>query len=102
VRKLVALKAAVQVESNAGLSAARTDSDYQEAGAEVLEDRQALLESADVLVAVNRPTADDFKRLKRGAVVIGFLRPLDEPVELEPALRQGVTTFAVELIPRIT
>lgn len=102
VRKLVALKALVYVESNAGLAAARTDSDYQEAGAEVLKDRQALLESADVLVAVNRPAAEDFKRLKRGAVVVGFLRPLDEPAELEPALQQGLTTFAVELIPRIT
>jgi NAD(P) transhydrogenase subunit alpha len=102
VRKLVALKAAVKVESNAGLAAASTDSHYQEAGAEILENRETLLESADILVVVNRPVADDLKRLKRGAVVIGFLRPLDEPAALETALQQGLTTFAVELIPRIT
>jgi NAD(P) transhydrogenase subunit alpha len=40
--------------------------------------------------------------LKNGAVVIGFLRPLDEPAALLPALDRGVTTFSVELIPRIT
>jgi NAD(P) transhydrogenase subunit alpha len=34
--------------------------------------------------------------------VIGFLRPLDEPAALIPALDRGVTTFSVELIPRIT
>ncbi len=102
VRKLAALNATVKVESAAGLGAARTDSDYREAGAEVSEDRASLLSAADVLVAVNRPTESDFQRLKRGAAVIGFLRPLDEPEALAPTLQQGLTTFAVELIPRIT
>ena len=102
IKKLVALGASVQVESGAGLSAARTDDDYREAGAEVSRDRDALLNNADVLAAVNRPPENDFARMKRGAVVIGFLRPLDEPSALLPAVDRGVTTFSVELIPRIT
>jgi len=102
VRKLVALKATVLVESDAGLKAASADSNYLEAGAQVSADRAALLEQVDVLVVVNRPAAEDFAALKSGAVVIGFLRPLDEPAALEPALTQGLTTFAMELIPRIT
>jgi NAD(P) transhydrogenase subunit alpha len=102
VKKLVDLKCTIQVERGAGLAAARTDDDYREAGAEVSADREALLAGADVLAAVNRPRAEDFARLKHGAVVIGFLRPLDEPAALLPALDRGVTTFSVELIPRIT
>ena len=102
IKKLVALKATVQIESGAGLGAARSDDDFLEAGAEISTDRDALLESADVLAAVNRPKEEDFNRLKKGAVVIGFLRPLDEPKALQPALTRGLTTFAVELIPRIT
>jgi NAD(P) transhydrogenase subunit alpha len=102
VKKLVDLKCTIQLESGAGLTAARTDDDYREAGAEVSADRDALLAGADVLAAVNRPSAEDFARLKKGAVVIGFLRPLDEPTALLPALDPGVTTFSVELIPRIT
>jgi NAD(P) transhydrogenase subunit alpha len=102
VKKLVDLKCTIQIERNAGLAAARTDDDYREAGAEVSADRDALLAGADVLAAVNRPSAEDFARLKNGAVVIGFLRPLDEPDALLPALDRGVTTFSVELIPRIT
>ena len=102
VKKLIALKAAVHVERDAGLNAARTDADYQEAGAEVSSDREALLNNAVVLAVVNRPPAEDFARLKRGAVVIGFLRPLDEPGALVPAIERGITTFSVELIPRIT
>src|ERR1044072_2356013 len=102
VKKLTALNCAVQIESGAGLAAARTDDDYRAAGAEISSDRDALLSNASVLAAVNRPPAQDFARLKSGAVVIGFLRPLDEPRALVPALDHGITTFSVELIPRIT
>jgi len=102
VKKLIGLKATVQVESGAGLGAARTDEEYREAGAEVSADRTALLASADVLPVVNRPSADDFGLLRPAAVVIGFLRPLDEPAALKPALSNSLTTFSVELIPRIT
>ena len=49
VRKIVALNAIVKVESGAGLSAARTDNDYLEAGAEVSPDRKSLLASARLL-----------------------------------------------------
>lgn len=102
VKKLIALKAAVAVESDAGLNSGASDADYEAAGASVSKDRAALLGSADVLVAVNRPPAEDVAKLKKGAVVVGFIRPLDEPQLLTPMLTQGVTAFSVELIPRTT
>ena len=102
VAKLVGLKANVLIESKAGLGAARTDDDYKQAGAEIGTSREQLLESANILVCINRPAADDFQKLKAGAIVLGFLRPLDEPRTLEPAISKNLTTFAVELIPRIT
>jgi NAD(P) transhydrogenase subunit alpha len=102
VQKLVAQKVSVSIESGAGLGAARTDDDYRAAGATVVADRKALLAQADILVTVNRPPHEDFNRLHMGAVVLGFLRPLDEPAELTPALEDGLTTFAMELVPRIT
>src|SRR5437763_7950406 len=102
VEKLVASKASFSIESGAGLGAARTDDDFAAVGASVVKDRKALLESADVLVVVNRPAAEDFGILKKGAVVLGFLRPLNEPTKLVPALENGLTTFSMELVPRIT
>src|SRR5262249_16010513 len=92
----------VLVESDAGLSSARTNQDYVNAGASVSSDRAAVIAEADVVACVNRPSPADFHTLKQGAVVIGFLRPLDEPAAIEPAATRRVTTFAVELIPRIT
>jgi NAD(P) transhydrogenase subunit alpha len=102
VKKLFGSGATVSVESLAGLAAARSDADYAGAGAEISTDRNAMLTEADVLVTVNRPSTDVFAALKPGAVVLGFLRPLDEPQLLEPALTRGLTTFAMELVPRIT
>jgi NAD(P) transhydrogenase subunit alpha len=102
VKKLVSAGVSLTVESDAGLAAARSDDDYREAGAEISTDRNAILTATDVLVTVNRPTADMFAALQPGAVVLGFLRPLDEPTALEPALTAGLTTFAMELVPRIT
>ena len=102
VKKLVALKASVFIESGAGLAAARTDDDFREADAQISNDRQDLIKSADILVTVNRPEPSVFSQLKPGTIILGFLRPLDEPQALEPALAARLTTFAMELIPRIT
>lgn len=102
VRKLVALKASVSVESGAGLQAGAADADYEAAGASVSSDRALLLSTADVLTVVNRPYTEDINNLTQGAIVLGFLRPLDEPVALEPIGTHKLTAFAMELIPRIT
>ncbi|HEY3040159.1 MAG TPA: Re/Si-specific NAD(P)(+) transhydrogenase subunit alpha [Pyrinomonadaceae bacterium] len=102
VKKLLALGVTVSVESGAGLAAARSGADYAEAGADVSTDRKVIVAETDVLVTVNRPSTDVFAALKAGAAVLGFLRPLDEPAELTPALERGLTTFAMELVPRIT
>src|SRR5262245_24347239 len=84
VQKLVAAKASMLIESGAGLAAARTDDDYAGVGARVVADRKALLADADVLVCVSRPAEADFRAMKKGAAVLGFLRPLDEPAKLTP------------------
>jgi NAD(P) transhydrogenase subunit alpha len=102
VRKLVALKVSVSVEGGAGLDAGASDADYEAAGASVSSDRALLLSTADVLAVVNRPPLEDIGNLKQGAIVLGFLRPLDEPAALESIVAQKLTAFAMELIPRIT
>ncbi len=102
VKKLIGLKATVAIESGAGNDAGASDAEYEAAGAKVSSDRPSLLAATDVLVTVNRPPNEDLAHLKKGAVVIGFLRPLDEPEALQPMLERGLTAFAVELIPRTT
>lgn len=101
-KKLAAMGVHVAVERGAGVAAGALDAHYEAAGAEIVDDRRALLERADLLAAVQRPSAEDVAALREGAVVVGFLRPLDDPAGLKPAIDRGLTLFAIELIPRIT
>ena len=101
VKKLVAAGAEVGIETGAGIQAGVSDAEYQAVGASIMG-RDDLLPEADVLACVNRPEPDDFAKLKPGAVVIGFLKPLDEPAALEPIISRKLTAFAVELVPRTT
>ena len=101
VKKLVAAGVEVGIESGAGVRAGFLDADYQTAGASIMG-RADLLPEADVIACVNRPEAADFSKFKQGAVIIGFLKPLDEPAALEPVIARKLTAFAVELVPRTT
>jgi NAD(P) transhydrogenase subunit alpha len=101
-KALVAKGLEVVVEAGAGLASGHSDDAYAQAGASLTSDRIALLASADILPLVNAPSAEDQRRIKPGAVAIGFLRPLDDPAALLPAIGSGVTLFAVELVPRIS
>jgi H+-translocating NAD(P) transhydrogenase subunit alpha len=92
----------VRVESGAGAAAGASDAAYAETGATVTADRGAILADADILPVVNAPDAKDQARLKSGAVVIGFLKPLDAPGALTTAIARPVTLFSMELVPRIS
>ena len=102
VRGLVSKGLEVAVEAGSGDAAGASDEAYRQAGADVTSDRHQLLAAADVLPVVNTPAADDLRRLKSGAVMIGFLRPLDAAASLDPAIERDATLFAMELVPRIT
>jgi NAD(P) transhydrogenase subunit alpha len=97
----------VLVERDAGAAAGFDDAAYERAGAAIEPDARALLARADVVVKVQPPGArpdgsDEIDALRPGAVLVGFLRPLDAPELARRLAGAKVTAFAVELIPRIT
>jgi NAD(P) transhydrogenase subunit alpha len=102
LKGLLAQGVNVMVEAGAGVMGGAADEAYAEAGATITADRETLLASADMLPAVGVLEAADQARLKATAVVIGFLRPLDAPALLVPAIERGATLFSMELVPRIT
>jgi NAD(P) transhydrogenase subunit alpha len=102
LKGLVAQGLTVRVETGAGVAAGAADAAYVEAGATVSADRNAILAGADILPVVNALPEADQARLKAGAVVIGFLRPLDAPGDLAAAIARPATLFSMELVPRIS
>ncbi len=102
LKLLLAQGISITVESGAGASAGASDATYTEAGASVTTDRASILANADLLPLVNAPEAADQAQLKHGAVVIGFLKPLDAPGALTAAIARPATLFSMELVPRIS
>jgi H+-translocating NAD(P) transhydrogenase subunit alpha len=90
----------VAVESGAGEGAGHPDAEYSEAGASVGSAEDAW--AADVVVKVAPPTSEEIARLRRGQVLIGHLAPLTSPDTNRALADAGVTSFAMEAIPRIT
>jgi NAD(P) transhydrogenase subunit alpha len=90
------------IETGAGNFARMTDAAYADAGALIASDRQALLEQADVLLAVQPPTSDALKQLKPGAVVMSFLYAHTNPALVEQLIQSRLSAFALDAVPRIS
>ncbi len=98
----------VVVQAGAGEQAGYPDAFYLDKGAKILPDRGAVFGGADIVVQVlgygpNDITGkNDLPLMRRGQVLIGFLRPLGSAETLQQIAQTGVTSFAVELMPRTT
>ena len=93
VTQLVAAGATVAVQAGAGAGAGLPDAAFTEVGAEIVTDRARLLGGGDVVVVVRRPSVDDLRRLKEGAVLVGLLDPADDPAPVKVLLDRKVTAF---------
>ncbi|MDQ6931201.1 MAG: Re/Si-specific NAD(P)(+) transhydrogenase subunit alpha [Candidatus Eremiobacteraeota bacterium] len=102
VLRLAKAGISVLLEHDAGQNAAFADRLYEEAGAKIGTDKAALLQDADVLVKVGRPTADEVRALRSGAAVIGFLGPLGDPAYVQELAKTNITALSMDAIPRIT
>jgi H+-translocating NAD(P) transhydrogenase subunit alpha len=90
----------VAVESGAGEGSGHPDEQYSEAKASVGGADAAW--GADVVVKVAPPSAEEIARLRSGQVLIGHLAPLTAGETSKALAAAGVTSFAMEAIPRIT
>ena len=101
VRKLTAQGHEVVVERGAGAAAMIPDAGFEEAGATLAEEPGAVY-GTDVVVKVAPPSPEEIARLRKGGVVIGFLAPLTNAAGVRALAAAGVTSFAMEAVPRIS
>jgi len=92
----------VWVERGAGLEAFFVDEAYEQSGAKLIDDRDALFAEADLVLKVQPPAEDEVARMREGSIVVGFLQPHKYPDRVRRLVEKGVNAFALELIPRIT
>jgi H+-translocating NAD(P) transhydrogenase subunit alpha len=97
VERLVGGGVSVTVERGAGEAAHQPDEAYERAGAAIGDGF-----SGELVAKVAPPSDDEVGRLGRGTVLVGFLQPLTAHDTVRALAEAGVTSFAMEAIPRIT
>ena len=106
VKKLIALGFDVTVEKGAGSTASFSDDAYKAAGASIAKSEADALKSADIVLKVQRPMTSgansEAQMMKKGAILISSLGALANPKDMDALAAAGVTSFAMELMPRIT
>jgi len=97
--RLVSAGHEILVEAGAGAGCFLPDQAYAEAGATVLPTDE-LYAQAEVILRVQRPSAEEVARLRSGQILIGFLQPLLDPGLMATLAERGVTAVSLDLIPR--
>lgn len=98
VGRLVKRQNELLIERGAGVEAAFPDEAYEKAGARIVDDAY----DSELVVKVQKPSADEVGRLRRGSVLIAFLQPLQDPKMAATLAERGVIALSMDAIPRIT
>ena len=107
IRKFTDLGVEVLVESGAGAGAQMSDETLTEAGAHIVPDAKTVYGEADLVTKVRAPLSDgnaldELALVRPSAVLVGLLAPLQQRELVDRYAAHGVTSFAMELIPRIS
>lgn len=99
IGKLVESGLEVALQASAGEQAGFPDRAYAEKGARITADA---VDAADIVLTVQPPAVESVGRMKSGATLIGLLRPYSNASLFEALASGHVTSFTMELMPRIT
>jgi len=107
VKKLIAAGCQVTIEAGAGAGSHFSDQLYQEAGATIAASAAQTAAAADVVLKIQKPMTaaeglDEVSYLKSGSILVAHLQAMASKDLMQVLGAQGVTTFALELMPRIS
>ena len=98
----------VFVETEAGLRASFTDSQYEESGAAILKNAKELYAKSDVVLKFQPPEKNqtlgkhEIDLINEGKILIGSLPPGTHSDLVPKLLERKISCFAMEYLPRIT
>jgi NAD(P) transhydrogenase subunit alpha len=100
VKQLAGLGLDVLLEAGAGTAAGFSDHDYRQAGATIVPELDPA--GLDVFAHVRPLDPATARAFKRGAVTVGLASPASELPTVRALADAGVTSLALELVPRIS
>jgi len=99
IKKYLAAKHQVVVQSGAGVASSITDEAYILAGAQIVSAAEAF--GSELVLKVRAPDSAERSLMKSGSVLVGMLNPFDAENTAAMAAA-GIQAFALEAAPRIT
>ncbi|NQY62585.1 MAG: Re/Si-specific NAD(P)(+) transhydrogenase subunit alpha [Alteromonadaceae bacterium] len=100
VSALIKLGFSVQVQKGAGIKASYTDQEFSHSEAEIVAKKKCW--QSDFIFKVNPPTLEEVALMNDGAYLVSFIAPAQSPELLEALRIKSITTFAMEMVPRMT
>ena len=100
-KKLVELGLDVNIQNEAGSGSNFSNDSYTANGAKIFNNVSDI-SSADVVIKVNKPNEDEIANMKEGTILISSLDPYNNKDVIKSLKERGITSFAMELMPRIT
>lgn len=88
----------VLIEQNAGIGAGFPDEDYLSAGARITDTAAEILATADMVVKVKEPQAEERRQLRENQVLFTYLHLAPDPAQTTDLLESGVTAIAYETV----
>src|SRR6267378_467890 len=102
VEKMVGAGIEVVVEAGAGVASGFPDADYRGAGAKVDTRPASTLSEGDVVLKVQRPSAQELDRIPERAVLVAYsLQARGDAWVSEAWKRRRISAISLDLLPRI-
>jgi alanine dehydrogenase len=98
VRELTAAGHEVFVESGAGKGIGVDDAHFEASGAKVLPTAAKVFETAEMIVKVKEPQAEECLMLRRGQVLFTYLHLAADREQAEGLMKSGATAIAYETV----
>ncbi len=98
VHELVSHGHQVRIEKDAGVGSSITDEQYVAAGAEIVDDADEVWGSADLLLKVKEPVAEEYHRLREGLTLFTYLHLAADKPLTEALLASRITAIAYETV----
>jgi len=102
IKRMVAKKVDVSVETHAGERSFVRDEDYRAAGATVETSADEMYAKADLVVQIHPPTIEQIAKLREGSTLISLLYPLTNMDLVRALASRRVTAISADMIPRTT
>ncbi|MCL5022010.1 MAG: NAD(P) transhydrogenase subunit alpha [Nitrospirae bacterium] len=99
-RKFKPLGAELCLERGAGAGSCFRDEEFGEA--DIAADAAGVFAKSQLILKVQAPSPDEIRAMRQGSTLIAFLRPFENPERAKLLCEKNITSFAVELIPRIS